>query len=830
MKNNDTTAIHNEMASFPTVRIDALDELFIQPLREFFAINGCKVYINSSPSAQCTYHLVVGDITFVKTILGTQTIFSQKTMAVIWDIYEEDVVIPNGSHIKVALIDPKTISGDLLGALCNFFFTGTQKIKNFQTTTPTRIKQPTSTKQINEERPKQREPQAEHRMNEKRDTQRIAQTISQEFQSDTQSKHHQKKWVFISIGCICISLTLPLIVYLGSLTLLTASLYTQSMCMKKTEMCTFKTNIYTRQWVRTARGAFSIIQLPLRLTKQSDIIAKNETIISTLEKMTAVLASSAEINLVASNFITSFLTTDLSKQDTVSAVVQIEQMKTQLFSLHTNLDLSYRMLEQIIKDPPFLLSIPLFTSRLEQGMITLKRVRTNMQTAERLLLLYPYISGYKQPLTLLVLLQNNTELRPTGGFIGSIMHITIEDGAITDMRVEDVYTVDGQLKGHVDPPIPIRDLLTQEHWYLRDSNWNPDFTESAEKAMWFYEKETGSTVNGVIALNASLIVKFLKLTGPVKLLDGGDEIREDNFYAKSLQYTQTDFFPGSTQKKDFLGNLMKTLMATIFQNKKISGVQLFETMDQALRERDVQMYFTDHEAQQLAEQFEWAGKLPTKQLCEPVLNAVCLFQFYGVIEANLGVNKANYYIERNDTRDITIDASGRVRETVTRVIKNTANDQPGGGIYKNYMRFYLPKSAHITAFTINSVSVPAKATGKNALIVLPYGELDTTTHALTTIVASAFDVLPQQEVAISVTYEYLNRDIAIEHDIRMIVFSQKQSGVTTVPTLIRVHYPYAWRTKGDGQTNTITVANNGYLEYNSTMLQDSSIQIHFLKD
>ena len=64
-----------------------------------------------------------------------------------------------------------------------------------------------------------------------------------------------------------------------------------------------------------------------------------------------------------------------------------------------------------------------------------------------------------------------------------------------------MYALDGQLKGHVDPPAPMRDLLGQEHWYLRDSNWDPDFKESAARAAWFYEKEGGVPVDGVIAIN-----------------------------------------------------------------------------------------------------------------------------------------------------------------------------------------------------------------------------------------------------------------------------------------------------------------------------------------
>ena len=67
------------------------------------------------------------------------------------------------------------------------------------------------------------------------------------------------------------------------------------------------------------------------------------------------------------------------------------------------------------------------------------------------------------------------ELRPTGGFIGSYAIMTFDKGRLAEIVVNDVYTADGQLKGHVDPPEPIRKYLGEGGWFLRDSNWDPDF-------------------------------------------------------------------------------------------------------------------------------------------------------------------------------------------------------------------------------------------------------------------------------------------------------------------------------------------------------------------
>ena len=45
------------------------------------------------------------------------------------------------------------------------------------------------------------------------------------------------------------------------------------------------------------------------------------------------------------------------------------------------------------------------------------------------------------------------------------------------------------------------------------------------------------------------------------------KLTEENFFGKSLYYTQTNFFPGSTQKKDFLGSLSRAIITKITSDK-----------------------------------------------------------------------------------------------------------------------------------------------------------------------------------------------------------------------------------------------------------------------
>jgi len=101
----------------------------------------------------------------------------------------------------------------------------------------------------------------------------------------------------------------------------------------------------------------------------------------------------------------------------------------------------------------------------------------------------------------LVLFMNNMELRPGGGFIGSVGVVEFDQYTLIGLRIYDVYSLDGQLKTHIDPPNPIRKYLSQPHWFLRDSNFSPDFPTNAEEALSFVRKEVGwDSFDGVIGV------------------------------------------------------------------------------------------------------------------------------------------------------------------------------------------------------------------------------------------------------------------------------------------------------------------------------------------
>ncbi|MEK7188636.1 MAG: DUF4012 domain-containing protein, partial [Patescibacteria group bacterium] len=250
-----------------------------------------------------------------------------------------------------------------------------------------------------------------------------------------------------------------------------------------------------------------------------------------------------------SNSTTNFLKKIFGSQD-YDIVLVADSLKSELDDFY---DESSFLLTEIN-------SLPAFSNQIIPDIKPLLKVRTYINESANLIARLPILLGQDKPKTYLVLFQNNTELRPTGGFIGSFALITFSKGKLMDMEVFDVYSADGQLKGHVEPPLPIKKYLGEANWWLRDANWDPDFAISSEKIEWFLDKELERSVDGVIGVDLEFVKDTLTATGPVKLNDFNVVINEQNLYEKTQSEVESNFFPGSRKKANFLSSLAKELL------------------------------------------------------------------------------------------------------------------------------------------------------------------------------------------------------------------------------------------------------------------------------
>ncbi len=347
--------------------------------------------------------------------------------------------------------------------------------------------------------------------------------------------------------------------------------------------------------------------------------------------------------------------------------------------------------------------------KLPENSSKLKLVKQSLSefltTVSKFKKIYPFLtdilaqSGNKK---YLLLFANNMELRPGGGFIGSFGLLHMKNLSISEFSIYDVYDADGQLKAHVDPPAPIRNHLDQPHWFLRDSAFSPNHYENHNNALFFLEKEMGiSDIDGSILITTTAVKYILEAFDSVYIPDFQEKITKDNFYLKTQLYAEKEFFPGSIQKKGFLSALGRQIFLNL---ENVAPERFFKGILQSLEEKQIVLYTNSSELQKRIDDLYWSGKI-IEPSCPPDTTN-CYTDFLFPFDANLGINKANFFVFRSMHTEVSINSEGFINTALTIQYKNTAQrDVFPGGAYKNYFQLLLPRSSVLESIAIDSIPV-----------------------------------------------------------------------------------------------------------------------------
>lgn len=295
----------------------------------------------------------------------------------------------------------------------------------------------------------------------------------------------------------------------------------------------------------------------------------------------------------------------------------------------------------------------------------------------------PSILGMEKPKTYLILFQNNMELRPGGGLISSYGVLKFSMGKITEFSLHDISEADKQLRGHIEPPFAIRRYLPGTHWYMKDSNFNVDFVKSASASSNFLFAETGQKVSGVIAVDTTFAKSILRAIGPVHVGGYREAINEGNLYMLAQSH----------REENFLRSLYGAIIAKMATGKT-SYLLIAQAISDSLEQKHLMFAFD--EWQNIFTANGWSSSLwDERRSSEESIN-----DFVGINEANLGLNRANYFIKRQILHKVAIGDGGGVVAELSIDYKNEGSVLSGAE-YKNYLRVILPKNVKLSEISIN---------------------------------------------------------------------------------------------------------------------------------
>lgn len=289
--------------------------------------------------------------------------------------------------------------------------------------------------------------------------------------------------------------------------------------------------------------------------------------------------------------------------------------------------------------------------------------------------------------TFLIMLQNEAELRPGGGFLGQYAIVKIKNGEVVSTFVEDANLLDQRINAKISAPFPFYRMMQIKKWKFRDSNFSPDFPTNVEKAKYFMRLAGKSTTgfDGVIAVNSQVFNDVLKITGPITVPGYNGEYNSENASRKLEEQVEKAYIMNpeidTQNRKAILKTMAPIIMEKLFTVGNVTD--LAKLMHDELKNRNVMLNFSDQNLQELAKSVHWDGSVPAEWTGDYLM----------AVDANMGALKSDFYIKRQMSYDIDLT---QPKPTVTLTIKyehTASNGDWRTSDYHSYLRVYAPKGS-----------------------------------------------------------------------------------------------------------------------------------------
>ncbi len=330
------------------------------------------------------------------------------------------------------------------------------------------------------------------------------------------------------------------------------------------------------------------------------------------------------------------------------------------------------------------------------------RVRDLVQQAQAWMGPVSWMLGVGTPRRFLVQTLDRTELRPTGGFTGEYGVLTIQNGKVASLTLNNVDLLD---YGHYsngwainNRPPAVYSWWPIANWGLRDANLSPDFPTDAKLVMSVFKNEGGGDVDGLININPLAIAHVLKVTGPLKVPLYGDVVTAANLEQK-IHYYQLDpagearnhqLFPHDTQafaRKRFVQLVARLLEDTV---RHLPLSQLKDVVKQALADmqaRDIQVYVKNPQIEQVLTRERATGTIVVPRGVDS----------FFVVHTNWSAAKSTPHIQVVQRDSVWLDAHGGATHYLTVTMSNVASAVPyyGPTTYQDFVRVYVPSGARL---------------------------------------------------------------------------------------------------------------------------------------
>lgn len=436
-----------------------------------------------------------------------------------------------------------------------------------------------------------------------------------------------------------------------------------------------------------------------------------------------------------------------------------------------------------------------------------------------------WLLGMDSPRTLLIVAQNNDELRATGGFISAAGTVTVDKGQVALNDIVDSHAIDREDVELPPAPAPLQQYMQAKALVFRDANWWPDAPASAQTVADLYMLNTGVQVDGVLLLDTNALAHLVQALGAVTLPGRGVTLSaadleqqliafwnpqplNDNGELAADPMSTTPAAAGATlaerwawwsQRKSFIPEVAQAVLLRVQSGDEGASAlaALSAAVVSAFDDRSLQLWVRDAGAAAALHELGWDGALVPRPGAD----------FLAVVDSNVGFNKVDSVMERSMDYQVAWPPSVTAEQASTPVATLTltythslAASDPGcdptsryGSSYANmtkrcyfdYVRVYVPDGSKLKAASGLQPDTTTSGAGEKGLQVF----------------AGYFVQPPGSVYTVSLTYEL---PLSLQPEDYALVI-QRQAGTEPLPVTLRI-----------GQSSATTVLHTGRLEWQPT--------------
>lgn len=294
----------------------------------------------------------------------------------------------------------------------------------------------------------------------------------------------------------------------------------------------------------------------------------------------------------------------LTPQDGALGLDAVSSAAPSVVTAANTVQLSYDRLANIDKGK----LLPQIADPLADAQQQLNDLRGTLNVASSAVRLLPAMMGDTEARNYLLLIQNNAEVRATGGIPGALAVLNADKGKI-ELTAQDSASAMGAFFPALKVDPAQEAIFTNRmSSYMQNVNMTPDFPTAAgtARAMW-QQRHPGDVIDGVITLDPPALAMVLKATGPIdvsaSIPEGVDigtlptKLTADNLVQALLSDVYANIEDPAVQDAYF-AEVAKKVFEEV-SSGKTSGEKLISALSRGVEENRIKIWSTRAEEQSL---------------------------------------------------------------------------------------------------------------------------------------------------------------------------------------------------------------------------------------